>query len=142
MRSAITTHGIDFEKVKIDGELLVSGNTLSSKITESKLQTVGQLHNLNVKGEASIFDTVVVKNHRLGINTHAPEMALSIWDEEVSVVIGKNKDKQAYIGTNRDQSLVLGTNRQAQRRRSQENRRPYSPVPPAAHHQGRGGFGA
>ena len=38
-------------------------------------------------------------------------MALSIWDEEVSVVIGKNKAKQAYIGTNRDQGLVIGVNR-------------------------------
>lgn len=114
VRESITENGINFNTVNIDGEPLVSENKLSSKITDSKLQTVGQLHTLVVKGEASIFDTVVVKNHRLGINTHAPEMALSVWDEEVSVVIGKNKSKQAYIGTNRDQSLVLGTNRQAQ----------------------------
>jgi hypothetical protein len=90
---------------------MVDQNSLSSKITESKLQSVGQLRQLSVAGEASVYNTLHVKNKRIGINTEMPEMALSVWDEEVSVVIGKNKTKQAYLGTNRDQSLVIGVNR-------------------------------
>ena len=38
-------------------------------------------------------------------------MALSLWDEEVSVNIGKSKLNQAYIGTSRSQGLSIGTNR-------------------------------
>jgi hypothetical protein len=38
-------------------------------------------------------------------------MALSIWDEEVSIVAGKFKNKTAYLGTSRKQSLALGINK-------------------------------
>ena len=38
-------------------------------------------------------------------------MALSVWDEEVSIVVGKNKANEAYIGTNRAQGVAIGTNR-------------------------------
>jgi hypothetical protein len=37
-----------------------------------------------------------------------------VWDEEVSIVIGKNKANQAYIGTNRDNGIAIGVNRIAQ----------------------------
>jgi hypothetical protein len=107
----IKDNGISFDQVQIDGESLVSGNRLASVITESNIQSLGTLRNLIVNGEAMINNTVCVVNKRLGVNTEAPEMALSVWDEEVSVVIGKNKSKQAYIGTNRDQGLVIGVNR-------------------------------
>ena len=90
------------------------GRRLSSAITETNIQSVGHLRQLNVLGEAQINETFNVVNHRVGINTTEPEMALSVWDEEVSVVIGKNKAKQAYIGTNRDQGLAIGVNRVAQ----------------------------
>lgn len=111
IKNSITQDGIVFDQVKIGDELLVKEGRLSSQIIDSKLQSVGRLRELVVNGEANIFETVTVKNKRLGINTQAPEMALSVWDEEVSVVIGKNKLKQAYIGTNRDQGLVIGVNR-------------------------------
>ena len=38
-------------------------------------------------------------------------MALSIWDEEVAINIGKHKEKTAYIGTSRTQGMAFGTNR-------------------------------
>jgi hypothetical protein len=41
-------------------------------------------------------------------------MALSVWDEEVSVTIGKHKANQAYIGTNREQGISIGVNRKPQ----------------------------
>jgi hypothetical protein len=111
----IQQQGIVFEDIKVGDEKLVHDGKLSSAITESNLQTVGTLKTLQVRGETHINNnTVNVLNKRLGINTDAPEKALSVWDEEVSVVIGKHKVNQAYIGTNRDQGIVFGVNREPQ----------------------------
>lgn len=111
----IQANGIQFDSVKIGDTYLVEGNRLSNQVTETNIQTVGQLRELNVRGEAHINNnTVNVLNKRLGINTESPEKALSVWDEEVSVVIGKHKTNQAYVGTNRDQSLAIGVNREPQ----------------------------
>jgi hypothetical protein len=103
--------GIDFDSITVGGEPLIQGHALSRTITDSSLQKVGVLRDLQVKGEAHFNNTVSVMNRRLGINTETPEMALSIWDEEVSVVIGKHKAKQAYIGTSRDSAVAIGVNR-------------------------------
>lgn len=108
----IKTDGIEFDTVTIGGELLVSGNKLSKNIKETSIQSVGVLHTLEVAGESTFNNkTLTVLNRRLGVNTQAPEMALSVWDEEVSVVIGKNQSNEAYIGTNRDQGIAIGVNR-------------------------------
>ena len=107
----IRKQGIEFDAVTIGGDYVVQGNKLSKAITESNLQSVGVLNQLSVKGEAHLTNTVSVVNSRLGINTSSPESALSVWDEEVSVVVGKHKAKHAYIGTARDQTLSLGVNR-------------------------------
>ena len=109
----IQDHGIDFEEVRVKGEKVIDGNQLSRAVTESTLQSVGILKTLTVRGEAKFNnDTLNVLNKRLGINTDSPEKALSVWDEEVSVVIGKHKLNQAYIGTNREQGIVIGVNRE------------------------------
>ena len=107
----IRERGIDFSQVQIDGVRVVAGDTLSRKITNSNIQSLGALKELTVAGEAHIYNTVSVLNKRVGINTQEPEMALSVWDEEVSILAGKFKDKAAYIGTGRLQNLVLGVNR-------------------------------
>lgn len=107
----IKNQGINFDSVTIDDQLLIDGHTLNRSITETNIQKLGHLQNLQVKGEAQIYDTLSVVNRRVGINTATPESALSIWDEEVSVIIGKHQTKQAYIGTGRDQNLAIGTNR-------------------------------
>jgi len=107
----IRERGIEFTQVQIDGVRVVEGDTLSRKITNSNLQQLGVLKNLQVAGEAHIYNTVSVLNRRLGVNTQEPEMALSVWDEEVSILAGKFKDRSAYIGTGRLQNLVLGVNR-------------------------------
>jgi len=76
---------------------------------------VGVLKTLTVSGEAKFNnDTLNVLNKRLGVNTDTPEKALSVWDEEVSVVIGKHKLNQAYVGTNREQGIAIGVNREPQ----------------------------
>ena len=109
----IKINGIEFDQVIIGGELLVNGNSLSGTITESRLQTVGNLRHLTVLGETRLNETFSVVNKRVGVNTEEPEMALSIWDEEVAINIGKHKEKTAYIGTSRTQGIAFGTNRTA-----------------------------
>ena len=66
---------------------------------------------LTVAGITSLADTVTINNNRVGINTQSPELALSVWDEEVAITIGKFKNNHAYIGTSRTQNLSLGINR-------------------------------
>lgn len=111
VENKIREKGIDFAQVQIDGVRVIAGDTLSKKITNSNLQSLGILKELKVAGETHINNTVSVLNRRLGVNTQEPEMALSVWDEEVSILAGKFKDKSAYIGTGRAQNLVLGVNR-------------------------------
>ena len=111
VENKIREKGIDFTQVQIDGVRIVTGDTLSRKITNSNLQYLGVLKELTVSGEAHIYNTVSVLNKRLGVNTQEPEMALSVWDEDVSILAGTFKDKAAYIGTGRLQNLVLGVNR-------------------------------
>jgi hypothetical protein len=111
----IQEHGIDFDQVLVKGQTIINGNQLTRAVTESSLQSVGTLKSLLVSGEAKFNNnTLSVLNKRLGVNTDAPEKALGVWDEEVSIVIGKHKLNQAYIGTNREQSVAIGVNREPQ----------------------------
>jgi hypothetical protein len=110
----IQNHGIDFDRVSVQGQPLLNNHVLASSITETNIQKLGTLKDLQVKGEAHVYNTLSVVNRRIGINTQTPESALSIWDEEVAVIIGKHQTQQAYIGTSRDQGLALGVNREPQ----------------------------
>jgi hypothetical protein len=107
----ISGQGIDFSNVKIDGEFLVKEGKLSSSITTSNLQTVGSLHKLTVVGDTFLNDTVFVNKKRMGINTNEPDMALSVWDEEIAISAGKLKSQVGYIGTTRKQGLAIGVNK-------------------------------
>jgi hypothetical protein len=111
----IQEHGIDFDQVTVKGQTIIDGNQLTRTVTESSLQSVGTLKSLSVSGEAKFNNnTLTVLNKRLGVNTDAPEKAIGVWDEEVSIVIGKHKLNQAYFGTNREQSVAIGVNREPQ----------------------------
>jgi len=105
------TQGIDFNAITVQGSPLVNGNSLSPFITETSIQKTSVLRDLTVAGETHLADTVNILNKRMGINTQQPEMALGLWDEEVSLVAGKLKQQQAYIGTSRSQSMSIGVNR-------------------------------
>lgn len=113
VRESITEQGIDFKNATINGEKFVDGNRLTRNITQSSLEELGNLKSLTVSGPTSLANTVNILNKRLGINTDTPEMALSVWDEEVTVIAGKFKSQTAYIGTSRAQALTLGINRTA-----------------------------
>jgi hypothetical protein len=111
VKEAITDQGIDFDKVKISGELLVDSGKLAGTITESNLQSVGTLAKLTVTGETTLNETMSVTKRRVGINTADPDMALSIWDEEVTISAGKFKNQTGFIGTTRKQALSIGVNK-------------------------------
>ena len=70
------------------------------------------LQELEVSGEALLSDVLYTTpgNQRVGINTLEPSDALTVWDQETEVVIGKHKIQEGYIGTRRRQSLNLGAN--------------------------------
>jgi len=72
----------------------------------------GQLKELEVSGEALLSDVLYTTpgNRRVGINTMDPSDALTVWDNETEVVIGKHKAQEGYIGTRRRQDLNIGAN--------------------------------
>lgn len=108
---SISQSGIDFDNVTLDNEPLLKNGNLNHNIVNSNLQTVGKLKDLTVTGCAQLNNTVTVNPRRLGINTQDPESALSIWDEEVSLLAGKFKDNTAQFGTSKKQGLNLVVNR-------------------------------
>lgn len=105
------TSGIDFESVMLNGKQIVNNGVLNPSIIESNIQVTGILKELVVAGSAKFGDTMHVSGRRVGINTETPEMALSVWDEEVSILAGKLSKQEGYIGTARLQNLSIGVNR-------------------------------
>jgi hypothetical protein len=73
-----------------------------------------QLNELEVSGEAMLSDVLYTTpgNKRVGINTMEPSDALTVWDQETEVVIGKHASQEGYIGTRRRQDLNIGANNQ------------------------------
>ena len=103
--------GINFKSVLIDNQPLIENNTLSFAVVDSHLQSTGTLKALKVSGPAQFGQTMHVAGRRVGINTQEPEMALAVWDEEVSIIAGKLSKQQAFVGTARLQNLAIGVNR-------------------------------
>jgi hypothetical protein len=112
----IMQSGSDFEfrQINVNGHPVFTESGLSSYIRESSLEKLGTLRDLTVSGHVELNDTMTVNRRRVGINTRDPEMALSVWDEEVSLVAGKISQNTAFMGTNRRSALHLGVNRTAQ----------------------------
>lgn len=105
--------GIEFAQVLIQGTPLINGNELNAAITDTNIQKLGTLRSLSVTGPVNLNNAVNVVGRRLGINTEQPEMALSIWDEEVGVIAGKFSKHTAFVGTSRATALNIGVNRTA-----------------------------
>lgn len=107
----IKSNGLDLAKITVNENVVIEGDRIGYSITESNLQKLGMLRELQVAGEAQIAETLYVGNKRTGINTIEPSAALAIWDEDVEITVSKARDGQGRIGTPRNQSLVLGSNR-------------------------------
>ena len=110
MLASIGQKGIDLKRITQDGREIINGNQLGYHITDSNLQRVGMLRDLQTQGEALLSDTLYVTSKRVGINTIEPSWALSIWDEEVELAFSKRSNDTAYIHTPRNQRMILGAN--------------------------------
>lgn len=110
VRKSIQDQGINFKDVTIDQTPLLTEGQLSDSVRYSSLQSVGTLNSLTVAGDADI-GSMAVRPRRVGINTQHPDMALSVWDEEVALIFGKHREQTAYLGTSRPQRLIIGINR-------------------------------
>ena len=108
--ASISQNGLDLDHITQGGREIVKGNQLGYHITDSNLQRVGMLRDLQTQGEAVLSDTLYVTGKRVGINTIEPSAVFVVWDEEVELVVTKHSQDTGYIGTPRYQSLVLGAN--------------------------------
>lgn len=106
----IRTQGVDLGKLMIEGREIFDGRTMTSAITNSQLETVGVLRDLQTQGETLLCETLYTTQRRVGINTMDPATALSIWEEEVELGIGKQQKDTARIAMPRAQRLILGSN--------------------------------
>lgn len=107
----IKTEGIELNKITSGGAAVIEGNRIGMGITESNLQKLGLLKELQVSGETAIAGTFYVGNKRVGINTLEPSAALAVWDAEVEITASKLRENVGIITTQRAQTLILGSNR-------------------------------
>jgi molybdopterin-binding protein len=100
--------GLNVKNILVRGESLVDDNKLSSAITKTSIEEIGTLKSLTVGTELK------VDNKRVGINTTAPRSALSVWDSEIEIDIGRRSQNTAQIGTSKAHDLSFITNNQEQ----------------------------
>jgi hypothetical protein len=109
------TSGIDFDQITLAGKPLVTGHTLNEHITHTNIRKTGPLEDLKVSGAVSFANQALTAGlKRVGVNTSEPDMALSVWDEETVISLGKISQDVAYIGTSRKHDLAIGIDRRAQ----------------------------
>jgi len=98
-------YSIDINKATVAIDERV--NQLAQQIKRST-----EMKELDVQGEAYLSETLYTTpgNHRVGINTMDPSDALTVWDQEAEIVIGKHKSQEGYLGTRRRQALNIGSN--------------------------------
>jgi hypothetical protein len=106
----ITANGIDLNQITVSGEAVIVGNKIGQRITESNLQKLGVVKDLQTAGESFLSESLYVSNKRVGINTIDPGHVLTIWDQEVEIVASKRSQDTAMFGTMRTQQLVLSSN--------------------------------
>lgn len=106
----IRREGLDLSTFKLGGREILDGRQLSSFVTESNLQKLGLLKELQVQGEALLSDSLYTGKNRVGVNTIEPSAALAVWDEEIEVTVSKRQKDVAAISTPRAQKLVLSSN--------------------------------
>jgi hypothetical protein len=106
----LQTQTLDVAQLTIDNRVVIEGNTLTTAVLNSRLQSVGVLRDLQTAGETLLSETLYTTNRRVGINTMDPSTALSIWDEEIELGVGKVSLNTAQFGTRRDHDLILSSN--------------------------------
>lgn len=107
----IAEHGIDLNKVTLNGNPIFDGPKLSYNITDTNITRLGLVKDLQTTGEALLSQTLYVGEKRVGINTLEPNHAFSVWDQEVEIGFSKRERDVAWLGTPREQTMVLSSNR-------------------------------
>lgn len=107
----IRTDGLDLSKITVNQQTVIEGDKIGYSITDSNLQKLGLLKELQVSGESLFAETLYVGSKRVGVNTMEPSAALAVWDEDIEITVSKFKDGAGKISTPRNQSLVLGSNK-------------------------------
>ena len=98
--------GLNVKTILLRGKPIVDNDTLSPGVTKSSIEELGTLKSLSVGTDLS------VANSRVGINTTTPTSALTVWDNEIVIDIGKRSQNTAHIGTSKAHELSLITNNQ------------------------------
>jgi len=106
----IKNDGLDLDRITQGGKTIVAGNQLGYHISDTNIQRLGIVRDLQTTGESYLCETLYATKGRVGVNTMEPSSALAVWDEEVEITIGKRGQDLAYIGTARHQTVVLGSN--------------------------------
>jgi hypothetical protein len=106
----IRSDGLDLDTFTQNGRPVVTGNALGTHISQSNLQKLGLVKDLQTQGESYLSETLYVTKDRVGVNTMDPSYALSVWDEEVEVSVTKKGQETAFLGTPRHQRLIVGSN--------------------------------
>ena len=106
----IKTQGLDLDTFTQGGKAVIKGNQLGYHISDSNIQRLGLVKDLQTQGEAYLSATLYVTDNRVGINTIEPSAVLSVWDDEVEITINKRSENTAQVCTPRFQRLVLGAN--------------------------------
>lgn len=107
----IRTEGIDLNKITLNGALLVEGSKLNYSISDTNITRLGLVRDIQTAGDSYLSETLMVVKDRVGVNTRDPAHALSVWDQDVEVGIGRRQRDVAWFGTPREQSMMLSANR-------------------------------
>lgn len=107
----IRISGLDLDRITQGGKEVISGNRLGYNLTDSNLQKLGIVKDLQTLGENFLCKTLYVTDAgRVGINTMDPSSVFSLWDEEVEINISKRENDTGYINTPRNQKLIISSN--------------------------------
>ena len=106
----ILEKGIDLPKITVGGAEVIVDNRIGNRITESNLQKLGQVKDLQTRGETFLSESLYVSAKRVGVNTIEPGYALTVWDQEVEIAVTKQSQNVGMIGTPRNQELILSSN--------------------------------
>ena len=94
----IREDGLDLNRITLGNKEVIKDNALGSSITESNLQKLGQLKELQVSGESLLSDTLYVSS------------ALAIWDDDIEIIAQKRQKGTGSFGTPRQQAMILFAN--------------------------------
>ena len=107
----LQAESLDVAKLTIGQRSIIEGSTLTNAVTESQLRRVGVLQDLQTAGETLLSQTLYSSNGRVGINTMDPTTAVSIWDGEVEISLGKLQKDTAQLSS-RNSTFVISAGSQ------------------------------